>query len=118
ERHLTRQEADSLILRSYEEGLIGARLLPSVIDEWRKPSYEDFTDGSAWSLWNCFTTILGRTTQANNPAKAAATTIKLQRLMSPEVIDVECTIPRSERAALPAPAGEEPTRMVEEVRVG
>jgi hypothetical protein len=84
----SREEADSLILRSYEEDVIGARLLPGVLQEWRKPSHDEFKDGSAWSLWNAFTTVLGLKEQSN-PAKAALTTIKLQSLFNPEVIDVE-----------------------------
>jgi hypothetical protein len=87
-RHLAREEADSLILRSYEENLIGARELPQVIKEWRTPQFDEFRDATAWSLWNAFTTVLGRTKQTR-PADAAITTIKLQRLFTPEVIDGE-----------------------------
>lgn len=87
-RELSREEADSIILRSYEEELIGARMLPQLIHEWRKPSYEDFRARNAWSLYNAFTTCLGRMMQAQ-PAKAALTTIKLQRLFQPEVIDAQ-----------------------------
>lgn len=85
----SREEADSLILRSYEQDVIGARLLPEILHEWRYPSHDEFKDGSAWSLWNAFTTVLGLKEQAHNPAKAALTTIKLQSLFNPEVIDVE-----------------------------
>ncbi|MBW3541542.1 MAG: hypothetical protein KY476_14840 [Planctomycetes bacterium] len=100
---LSAEAADSLILRSYEEELIGPRLLPKVLGEWRKPSYEEFTDGSAWSLWNAFTSVLGRTTQATQPAKAALMTIRLQRLFSENAyVDVP-----QERRGLPA-LGEQP----------
>ncbi|MBW3596834.1 MAG: DUF932 domain-containing protein [Planctomycetes bacterium] len=87
-RRLSREEADSLILRSYEEDLIGARALPQVLKEWRQPQFDEFRETNAWSLWNAFTTVLGRTKQAR-PADAALTTIKLQRLFTPEVIDGE-----------------------------
>ncbi|MCU0871563.1 MAG: hypothetical protein MUE50_04395 [Pirellulaceae bacterium] len=30
-------QANSLILQAYEDGIIGARLLPHVIREWRQP---------------------------------------------------------------------------------
>jgi hypothetical protein len=85
-QNLTREEADSLILRSYEDELIGARTLPQVIEEWRRPSYEEFKEPTAWSLWNCYTTVLGKVL-SQRPAEAALTTIKLQRLFSPEVVD-------------------------------
>ena len=80
--------ADSIMLRSYEQKIVTSRLLPKVIDEWRNPSFDDFTDHSAWSLWNCFTTVLGRTVQGTHPAKAAATTIRLQGLFSDEPRDL------------------------------
>lgn len=86
QQKLSREESDSLILRAYEEDVIGARMLPLIIEEVRRPTFDEFKDGSAWSLWNCFTTILGR--KSERPAEAALTTIKLQRLFSPEVIDV------------------------------
>ena len=84
---LPRETADSLILRSYEEELIGARTLPVLLQEWRKPSFIEFSDETAWSLWNAFTRAIGLTEQTRNPAKAAHTTIKLQRLFQPEIID-------------------------------
>lgn len=84
-RVLTREESDSLILRAYEEGLIGARTLPLVIQEWRKPSYDEFREPTAWNLWNCFTTVLGR--RPEKIAETALTTIRLQRLVTGDVID-------------------------------
>jgi hypothetical protein len=90
-RQITREESDSILLRSYEENLIGARQLPLLISEVRNPP-EGFKEPTAWNLWNHFTAVIGRTTQAHQPAKAALTTIKLQRLFSgKDVIDVEFT---------------------------
>jgi len=80
ERELSPEEADSLILRSYEGNLIGARMLPELIREWRQPALEDFRKPTAWSLWNAFTAVVGRTRQRVSPAEAALTTIRLQRL--------------------------------------
>lgn len=89
---LSRTEADSIILQSYEEDLIGARQLPLLIQEWRNPTHDDFRPQNGWSLWNAFTHVLGRTTQATQPAKAALTTIRLQRLFSPkDTINAEFT---------------------------
>jgi hypothetical protein len=49
--------ADSLILRSYEQGIISHRILPAVIKAWRfrPPKFEDET---LWSLFNAFTSAL------------------------------------------------------------
>lgn len=85
---LSREEADSLILRSYEDNYIGARLLPQLLQEWRHPQFDEFQERSAWSLWNAFTTVLGRTKQTR-PADVAITTIRLQRLFTPEAINGE-----------------------------
>jgi hypothetical protein len=102
-RRLTRHEADSIILRSYEENLIGARTLPLLLQEWRKPTFIEFSDETAWSLWNAFTRAIGLTEQTRNPAKAAHTTIKLQRLLSPEVIDAEFEVRPESEADLAEP---------------
>jgi hypothetical protein len=85
---LSRQEADSLILRSYELGLIGPRLLPDLIKGWRNPEHDEFRAPTGWSLWNAFTAVL-RKRQEMHPAEAALTTIRLQKLLTPEIIDVE-----------------------------
>lgn len=90
-RVLTRQEADSIILRSFEDDLIGSRQLPVLIDEWRNPQHDEFKDGTAWSLWNAFTACLGKTLQDKQPAKAASTTIRLQGLFNPNVIETTAT---------------------------
>jgi hypothetical protein len=82
QRRLESKEADSIILRSYEQKLIGSRQLPLVLDEWRHPKF-DHGGETLWSLWNTFTHVLGQ----DNPAKAALRTIRLQSLFNPEVID-------------------------------
>lgn len=88
--NLSEDAANSYLLRAYEQDIIGARLLPLVIQEWRTPRFEDYRPRTAWSLWNAFTSVLGRTRQATQPAAAALTTIRLQKLLTPlEVIDVE-----------------------------
>ena len=72
-------QADSILLNAYEEGIVSHRLLPRVIHEWRAPSFVDFTDRTAWSLLNAFTTVLGGRLESN-PQKFAATTVALQSL--------------------------------------
>jgi hypothetical protein len=87
--NLSPEEADSIILRAYERRLIGQRLLPSLIREWRQPKHNEFQVANGWSLWNAFTSILRRK-QENQPAQAALMTIRLQKLLNPpEIKDVE-----------------------------
>jgi hypothetical protein len=57
-RELGHAEADSQIVRSFETGVISIRELPLVLQEWRHPSYADFEDRTAWSLFNAYTTAL------------------------------------------------------------
>jgi hypothetical protein len=77
------RDAESLILRAYERGLVTHLTLPGVIKEWRQPSYDDFQPRTAWSLYNAFTTILSPKA-ISAPAKHTAVTMALGRLLSPD----------------------------------
>lgn len=77
---LTEHEADSIILKAYEKGVLGARLLKPMIQEWREPSYEEFEPRNSWSLFNSFTHVLkGR--QEDQPIAAAQEVIRFQNLV-------------------------------------
>lgn len=78
---ITDQVAESLMLRAYEQDIISSRLLPDVISEWRKPQYESFKEKTLWSLFNCFTTVMGPR-QASNPQAFAGMTMSLTGLIS------------------------------------
>jgi hypothetical protein len=69
--------------RCSKQGIIGPRLLPLVLNEWREPHLDEYRPRTGWSLWNCYTDVLGRTKQASQPAAAALTTIRLQKLLAP-----------------------------------
>jgi hypothetical protein len=70
------QLAESMILRAFEAGVISVRQLPDVIKEWRTPSFGEFSNRSAWSLYNAFTTVMGPRARSN-PQQFAAATIQL-----------------------------------------
>ena len=74
-------QANSLILQAYEKDIVGARLLPEVIHEWREPAHEEFKDRTMWSLLNAFTEVL-KDRQRTQPARAAEETIRLQSLLT------------------------------------
>jgi hypothetical protein len=76
-------QADALLLRAYEQKLVSHHFLPRVIQEWRKPSFEEFTPRTRWSLLNAFTTVLGAR-QRGNPQLFAALTMQLQGLLDPD----------------------------------
>jgi hypothetical protein len=73
--------AESYMLRAFERGVVSYRLLPAVIREWRKPSYEEFAGlKNAWRLFNAFTTALMPRAKSN-PQQHAALTMKLGVLL-------------------------------------
>lgn len=80
---LSEDAANSYLLQAYEKGVIGMRLLPLVLQEWRQPKFEEYKPRTGWALWNCFTDVIGRTRQKSSPAEAALTTIRLQKLLAP-----------------------------------
>jgi hypothetical protein len=75
-RELGDRDAESLILRAFEQGIVSTRNLAEVIREWRQPSYEEFRPRNALSLYNSFTTVL-RERALTNPQQHAALTIRL-----------------------------------------
>jgi hypothetical protein len=84
---LTDDQADALILRAYERGILGARELPKVIREWRTPSFDDFKPRTAWSLLNAFTSAL-RDRSTSRPHEFAVQTIRLNGLIDTKAPDV------------------------------
>ncbi len=81
ETELEEDKANSLILQSYEQGIIGARLLPEVIHEWREPKHDEFKERTVWGLLNAYTEVL-KERQRTQPARAAEETIRLQSLLT------------------------------------
>lgn len=82
-KEISDQTAESLLLKSYELGIVSARYLPSAIREWRCPSYDEFRDQgkTLWVLEQAFTTALGDVAK-RNPAGYAATTMRLATLLT------------------------------------
>ena len=74
--------ADSLILRSFEKGIISAPQLPRVLHEWREPSFEEFRPRTVWSLFNAFTTVL-RDRATKQPTQFAVQTMRLNAVLDP-----------------------------------
>jgi hypothetical protein len=81
ETELRPELADSLILRSFERGIISAPQLPRVLKEWREPSFEEFRARTVWSLFNAFTSALGdRATR--QPTQFAVQTMRLNSFLT------------------------------------
>jgi hypothetical protein len=80
-------EADALILRAFEKNIINTQSLPLVLEEWRKPSHEEFAERSYWSLYNAFTSALAKKAQ-ENPHFYAALTMRLGAHIAPKIHSV------------------------------
>jgi hypothetical protein len=55
---LRNKAAHDLLIRAVDVGACTNRMIPQVLKEWRDPSYPEFQDRTAWSLFNGFTEIL------------------------------------------------------------
>jgi hypothetical protein len=81
ETELKPEVADSLILRSYERGIISAPQLPRAIKEWREPAFEEFQPRTVWSLLNAYTSAIGdRSTK--QPTAFAVQTMRLNAFLT------------------------------------
>lgn len=75
-------EAESLMLRAFEMGIVSNRVLPLVIAGWRRPTHAEFEGRSLWSLMNAFTgAIQGRA--KTDPQRFALQTMQLNSLLAP-----------------------------------
>lgn len=82
DRSLDDTEAEALMLRSYERGLVSHLTLPRVIEQWREPPQEDFTPRNLWSLFNAFTGAL-QDRSRSNPQAYALQSMKLLAFLQP-----------------------------------
>ena len=57
QKYLPDRSAHDLVIRAVDCGAVTASQVPAVLEEWRKPSHEDFLPRNAWSLFNAFTEV-------------------------------------------------------------
>jgi hypothetical protein len=86
QRVVTDEQAESVLCRAFELGVIGPAALPVAIREWRTPTFPEFAEEgkTAWRLYNALTFALGRRAKTNPQAHAHAT-IRLGSLVLPDV---------------------------------
>jgi len=60
QKRLTNSRANDLMVRAIDARVLPVTHLPRVLNEWRRPSHEEFIEGgqTAWRLFNSFTEIL------------------------------------------------------------
>jgi hypothetical protein len=83
-RDLPDQEAEAIMLRSFENGIVSHLVLRKVVQEWREPTYPVFRVRTAWSLLNAFTTVIGPRA-VSNPMEHARTTMRVGALIDSAV---------------------------------
>jgi hypothetical protein len=80
--NLTDNEVHDFVVRSaLDHECITSGEIADVIEEWRKPRYEEFSPRNAWSLQNCYTEI-GKRIQAKNGILHADRAVRLSGLFA------------------------------------
>lgn len=77
------EQADALILLGFERGIVGARELPRVHQQWRNPPFEKFQPRAVWVQLNDFTSAM-QERGGSQPQSYAIQTMRLQALLDPE----------------------------------
>ena len=54
-RRITNPQAHDLVIKATDCQAITPSQIPAVLQEWRKPSHDDFLPRNAWSLFNAAT---------------------------------------------------------------
>lgn len=71
--------AESIILRAYEQEIIGTPQIADLVKRWRKPEFEFFKPRTAFSLFNAFTSCMS-CAFGSNPQRYNAATMRLTGL--------------------------------------
>ena len=80
---LTAEQADALTLAMFESGTLGLRQFKPIMEELRKPSYDDFSGKlTVWSLFNRITTALRQRASQRAIEHAAETSQLIRQLDS------------------------------------
>ncbi len=76
-------QADALILRGFKRGIVGAKEVPRVLQQWRNLPVEDFRPRTARALLNAFTSAL-KERGGSQPQGYVTQTMRLHGLLDPE----------------------------------
>tara|TARA_R110000868_G_scaffold257503_1_gene514642 strand:- start:100 stop:849 length:750 start_codon:yes stop_codon:yes gene_type:complete len=66
------KSAHDLMIRAVDCRATANQMVPKVIEEWRKPSHEEFAPRNMWSLFNCYTEALKGYSLAELPKRTQA----------------------------------------------
>ena len=80
EAQLSQRDADHLLVESVRRDILPVTKLPKVMHEYEEPTFEEFKDRNAWSLFNAYTYVAKKT----NPGAQIDDTVRLTRLFAEE----------------------------------
>lgn len=72
ETPITDAEAHDIVIQSLDVRVIGSRLIPTVVEEYRKPRHEAFKPRNVWSLFNAYTEVLKKCSVFDRPRSTQA----------------------------------------------
>ena len=99
---LTEPKVHDIVVRALDRGIVPVTKVPALLSEWRKPSFDQFQERTAWSLFNAFTFVLKGNQQAL-PGRTVALHSLLDGELGIEVaapLDLSEPAPREDVAAL------------------
>lgn len=72
-RHaITNTRAHDLVIRSVDNEIISNTKIPAVLKQWREPDFAEFKNRTLWSLFNAFTTVMGRSPTLDDATRTQA----------------------------------------------
>lgn len=81
QQELDDDQADAIVLRAWDKGIVGTRLLRPLIDQWRQPAFAEFLPRTAWSMLSAYTHV-SKNRQRRFPNKAALEVMQFQNLLA------------------------------------
>lgn len=79
---LSEMEAHHLMVEAIRKHVVPASQLPKILNAWRYPVHEEFTDRTAWSLYNVFTEMV----KSRSPRAQVEGTLRLSRVFRSELV--------------------------------
>ena len=78
---LSEHRAESFVLRAWDKGIVGTRMLRPLLNEWRNPSFEQFEKRTAWAMLSACTHI-ARDRQRRYPSRTPHEVMQFQQMLA------------------------------------
>ena len=80
QEEISTSEVNDLVIQSLRDKTIPATYIPTIIDNWHEPRYEDFEARNLYTLYNCYTESFKKS-PADTPARTQKLTNTLDALV-------------------------------------